>query len=69
MLGQFNGNSMTVGFTPEGNHIYVTSSLNSNTLRLEKIPLRTREAIVVMAEDPKADIGLMMLLTAQTLPQ
>ena len=56
MLGQFNGNSMTVGFTPEGNHIYVTSSLSSDTLRLEKVPLRTREAIVVMAEDPKADI-------------
>jgi dipeptidyl aminopeptidase/acylaminoacyl peptidase len=56
MLGQVNGGSMTVGFTKEGNHIYVTSSLNSNTLRLEKIPLRTREAIQVMAEDPKADI-------------
>ncbi|HSE41162.1 MAG TPA: prolyl oligopeptidase family serine peptidase, partial [Acidobacteriota bacterium] len=56
MLGQRNGNSMSVGFTPEGNHIYVTSSLNSDTLRLEKVPLRTREAILVMAEDPKADI-------------
>jgi dipeptidyl aminopeptidase/acylaminoacyl peptidase len=55
-LGQVNGGTMTVGFTPEGNHLYVTSSLNSPTFRLEKVPLRTREAVQVMAEDPKADI-------------
>ena len=40
MLGQFNVATMTVGFSPEGNHIYVTSSLNSATFRLEKVPLR-----------------------------
>ena len=55
-LGQVNGGTMTVGFTPEGNHLYVTSSLNSPTFRLEKVPLRTREAVQVLAEDAKADI-------------
>lgn len=56
MLGQVNGGNMVVGFTKDGNSLYITSTLNSDTLRLERVDATNGKTLEVLAEDPRSDI-------------
>ena len=56
MLGQVNGGNMVVGFTEDGKSLYITSALNSDTLRLERVDAENGKTLEVLAEDPRSDI-------------
>jgi len=52
--------SHIVGFTKDGNHVYLVDSRNANAGRLIKMNLSTKE-IEVIAEDPQYDVRHVML--------
>jgi dipeptidyl aminopeptidase/acylaminoacyl peptidase len=56
MLGQVNGGNMIVGFAADGKSLYITSTLNSDTLRIERVDAQTGKVLEVVAEDPRSDV-------------
>jgi dipeptidyl aminopeptidase/acylaminoacyl peptidase len=56
MLGQVNGGNMVIGFPRDGKSLFITSTLNSDTLRLERVDAATGKTLEVLAEDPRSDI-------------
>ena len=54
MLGQVNGGKMIVGFSSDGKEVFITSALNSDTLRLESVDAQTGKTLKVLAEDPRS---------------
>lgn len=60
--GQVNGGSMIIGFTEDGKSLYVTSALNSDTLRLERVDAQSGKVLEVLAQDPRSDIWTPSLL-------
>jgi len=52
------------GFTPDGTAIYVGDSRESNVSRLKAIDLKTKQE-TVLAEDPKVDLGDVMIHPAK----
>lgn len=50
-----------VDFTADGKALYVTTSLDSDTTRLAKVDLATGKELETLANDPRCDIGGVMM--------
>lgn len=57
MLGQANGGSLVIGFTPDGKALDIVSALHSDKARIERIDAASGRRLKVLAEDPLCDVA------------
>ncbi|HHC71770.1 MAG TPA: S9 family peptidase [Thiotrichales bacterium] len=53
----FGENGSVVGFNASGDHLFVTSSLDSDTTRLVELDARSGRTVRVLAHDSRVDVG------------
>ena len=57
MFGQINGGTVTAGFAPDGQSLYVVSAQSSDTARLVRMDANTGREVETLAEDPRSDVA------------
>ncbi|MCI0414148.1 S9 family peptidase [bacterium] len=55
-LGQYNGGSLVIGFSSNGNHLYAVTSMNNDTTQLVTLDAATGKILDVIAVHPLADL-------------
>jgi dipeptidyl aminopeptidase/acylaminoacyl peptidase len=57
LLGQVNGGSLVLGWSPDGRSLYAALALDSDKTRLVELDAATGRRLAVRAEDPRCDLA------------